>query len=65
MIHQLKKYVYIEHKHPLFVTEGKFMCPMHSEARQTTMSELGAEKGLLQVRGRGVPGFVISSCTIL
>ena len=30
------------------VVEPNFVCPMHSEAKQTEMSEFGAEKGLLQ-----------------
>lgn len=35
-----------------FATEGKFVCQMHSEARQTRTLEFRAEKGLLQVRDR-------------
>ena len=35
-----------------FVTELKFMCPTHSEAKQTETSVLGAEGGLLQVKQR-------------
>ena len=31
-----------------FVFEPKFMCPAHSEAKQTKTSEFRAEKGLLQ-----------------
>ena len=31
----------------LLPTKHKFLCPMHSEAKQTEMSELGAEKDLL------------------
>ena len=30
------------------VVKLKFVCPTHSEAKQTEMSEFGAEKGLLQ-----------------
>lgn len=30
------------------VTECKFVAPTHSETKQTEMSKLGAEKGLLQ-----------------
>ena len=30
------------------VVEPKFVCPMHSEARQTGMLEFGAERCLLQ-----------------
>ena len=37
-----------------FVTELKFMCPTHSEAKQTETSVLGAEGGLLQGQARGV-----------
>ena len=29
------------------VIEPKFMCPAHSEAKQTKVLEFGAEKGLL------------------
>jgi len=34
------------------VAELMFMCPRHSEAKQTKMSEFGAEKGLLQGQAR-------------
>ena len=34
------------------VTEHKFLCPTHSEAKQTKMSEFGAEEGLLQGHAR-------------
>ena len=34
------------------VIERKFVCPTHSEAKQTQMLELGAEKGLLQGHAR-------------
>ena len=37
-----------------FVTELKFTCPTHSEAKQTETSVLGAEGGLLQGQARGV-----------
>ena len=30
------------------VAEHKFVCPTHSETKQTETSECGAEKGLLQ-----------------
>ena len=30
------------------VTKCKFLCPTHSEVKQTEMSEFGSEKGLLQ-----------------
>ena len=33
--------------HAYSVTKHKFMCPMHSEAKQTEMSDLGAEKSIL------------------
>ena len=32
--------------------EHKLLCPMHSEAQQTKISEFGAEKGLLQGHAR-------------
>ena len=38
------------------VTELKSVCPMHSEAKQTEMSEFGAEKGLLQGQARRTGG---------
>ena len=38
------------------VTEHKFMCPTHSEAKQTEMSEFGTEKGLLQDQARKMSG---------
>ena len=37
-----------------FVTELKFTCPTHSEAKQTETSVLGAEEGLLQGQARTV-----------
>ena len=40
--------MYFQKCEPYTVTEHKFMCPMHSEAKQTKASEFGAEKGLLQ-----------------
>ena len=36
----------------LTVTECKFVCPMHSEAKQIKMSVLGTERGLLQDQER-------------
>ena len=39
-----------------FVTECQLMWLTHSEAKQTKMSEFGAEKGLLQGHGRRVVG---------
>ena len=75
------------------VTECRFVCPTHSEAKQTETLEFGAENSLLQgwaMRlgglcskklctprkgfskeflkarwGKGAPGYVIRSCTIL
>ena len=32
--------------------KGKFLCPMHSEAKQMETSEFAAEKGLLQGHAR-------------
>ena len=40
----------------LMVTEHKFVCPTHSEAKQTKMSEFGTEKGLLQGHARRTGG---------
>ena len=40
--------------HHSFVTEQKFICPMHSEAKQT--ERFGAEKGLLQGQARRMGG---------
>ena len=37
-------------------TELNFMCPTHSEAKQTKMSEFGAQKGLLQGHARRMGG---------
>ena len=34
------------------LTERKFVCRTHSEAKQTEMPEFGAEKGLLQGHAR-------------
>ena len=34
------------------VTKHKFVCQMHSEAKQTETSEFGAEKSLLQGHAR-------------
>ena len=39
-------------QHFICVTEHKFMCPTHSEAKQTKMSAFGAEKGSLQGHAR-------------
>ena len=36
----------------IYITECKFPCPMHGEAKQTKTSEFGAEKGLLQGHAR-------------
>ena len=36
------------------ITEPKFVCPTHSEAKQTKTLELGAEKGLLQGQARRI-----------
>ena len=38
------------------VTKCKFVCPMHSEVKQTKTSEFGAEKGSLQGHARGTGG---------
>ena len=40
----------------LFVTENKFVFPMHSEVKQTETSEFGADKGLLQDQARKTDG---------
>ena len=37
-------------------TECKFLCPTHSEAKQTETSEFGAEKGLLKGHARRTGG---------
>ena len=36
----------------MLIPECKFMCPKHSEAKQTKTLEFGAEKGLLQDQAR-------------
>ena len=33
------------------IVDSKFMCPMHSEAKQTERTEFGAKKHLLMERG--------------
>ena len=38
------------------VTKGKFMCPAHSEAKQTRILEYGSEKALLQHQARKIGG---------
>ena len=35
-----------------FVTKGKFVCPTHTETKQTKMLEFGKEKGLSQGHAR-------------
>ena len=42
--------MYFQKCEPYPVTEHKFMCPVHSEAKQTKASAFGAEKGLPQGR---------------
>ena len=41
----------------MFFAKPKFVCPMHSEAKQTKMSEFGADKGLLQGQAKSTGGF--------
>ena len=36
--------------HPHFVTKCKFVCLMHSEAKEMEMSEFGAEKGYCRTK---------------
>ena len=38
------------------ITKRKFVCPTHSEPKQTEMSEFGAQKGLLQGPARKTGG---------
>jgi len=40
----------------LFVTENKFVSPIHSEVKQNETSKFGAEKGLLQDQARKTDG---------
>ena len=44
-----------------FVTELKFMCPTHSEAKQTETSQFGAEKDFLQGQAKRPGGFCSKS----
>ena len=36
------------------INKQKFMCQMHSEAKQSEMLEFGAEKGLLEGHAWGI-----------
>ena len=52
----VKKILYKNFLNVYLLLEHMFMCPTHSEAKQTETSEFGAEKGLLQGQAKSRVG---------